>query len=89
MNPQIRFGEDLISRMSYVMLNPGGDRDIARSLRESLNTLEQKLVQQEGCNIIDILEITFVANPVMHHLLLGINPVELGGVFCSGDQYVG
>ncbi|MDP6190732.1 MAG: ASKHA domain-containing protein, partial [Gammaproteobacteria bacterium] len=79
MNPQIRFGEDLMSRVSYVMMNPGGDQDMARVVRESLNTLVQDLRQQEGCEISDMLEITFVANPVMHHLLLGINPVELGG----------
>jgi uncharacterized 2Fe-2S/4Fe-4S cluster protein (DUF4445 family) len=37
------------------------------------------LVKQAECETTDLLEITFVANPIMHHLLLGINPVELGG----------
>lgn len=79
MNPQIRFGEDLMSRVSYVMMNPGGEQEMTKVVREALNTLVLDLVQQAACEKTDILEITFVANPVMHHLLLGINPVELGG----------
>ncbi|HBD23595.1 MAG TPA: drug:proton antiporter [Oceanospirillaceae bacterium] len=79
MNPQIRFGEDLMSRVSYVMMNPGGEQEMTKVVREALNNLVLDLVQQAACEITDILEITFVANPVMHHLLLGINPVELGG----------
>ncbi len=79
MNPQIRFGEDLMSRVSYVMMNPGGEVDMTRVVREALNGLVKDLVKQVQCETSDILEITFVANPIMHHLLLGINPVELGG----------
>lgn len=79
MNPQIRFGEDLMSRVSYVMMNPGGEVDMTHAVREALNGLVQDLVKQVQCETTDILEITFVANPIMHHLLLGINPVELGG----------
>ncbi|HCH32230.1 MAG TPA: drug:proton antiporter [Oceanospirillaceae bacterium] len=79
MNPQIRFGEDLMSRVSYVMMNPGGEVDMTHAVREALNGLVKDLVKQVQCNTTDILEITFVANPIMHHLLLGINPVELGG----------
>jgi len=79
MNPQIRFGEDLMSRVSYVMMNPGGEVDMTNAVRESLNGLVKDLVKQAECEVTDLLEITFVANPIMHHLLLGINPVELGG----------
>lgn len=79
MNPQIRFGEDLMSRVSYVMMNPGGEVSMTNAVRESLNGLARRLVEEAGCDLTDVLEITFVANPVMHHLLMGINPVELGG----------
>ncbi len=79
MNPQIRFGEDLMSRVSYVMMNPGGEVSMTNAVRESLNGLARRLAEEAGCELTDILEITFVANPVMHHLLMGINPVELGG----------
>ena len=36
MNPQIRFGEDLMSRVSYVMMNPGGDKEMTAVIREAL-----------------------------------------------------
>lgn len=79
MNPQIRFGEDLMSRVSYVMMNPGGDVAMTDAVRGAINELIDDVSQQANIEPTDILELTFVANPVMHHLLLGINPVELGG----------
>jgi len=79
MNPQIRFGEDLMSRVSYVMMNPGGDLEMTRVVREAINDLLVNVSAQVDGNVDDILELTFVANPVMHHLLLGIDPIELGG----------
>ncbi|MBX2879247.1 MAG: DUF4445 domain-containing protein [Granulosicoccus sp.] len=79
MNPQIRFGEDLMSRVSYVMMNPGGELEMTQAVREAINGLLLDVTKEAGGDLQDILEITFVANPVMHHLLLGINPIELGG----------
>jgi len=79
MNPQIRFGEDLMSRVSYVMMNPGGEKELTRVVREALNDLVGQVCAEAGIEPTDVLEATFVGNPVMHHLLLGINPVELGG----------
>lgn len=79
MNPQIRFGEDLMSRVSYVMMNPGGDTEMTSAVREAINQLLIDAAKDAQIEVSDILELTFVANPVMHHLLLGINPIELGG----------
>jgi uncharacterized 2Fe-2S/4Fe-4S cluster protein (DUF4445 family) len=79
MNPQIRFGEDLMSRVSYVMMNPGGEKEMTAAVREALNTLSAQVASQAGIDLTDILEIVLVGNPVMHHLFLGIDPVELGG----------
>ena len=79
MNPQIRFGEDLMSRVSYVMMNPGGDHEMTRVVREAINDLLAQVATEAGVGVHDILELTFVGNPIMHHLLLGINPIELGG----------
>ncbi len=78
MNPQIRFGEDLMSRVSYAMMNPGGDAEMTRAVRDALNTLCAELVTDAGIPAQEVLEMTVVCNPVMHHLLLGIDPVELG-----------
>lgn len=79
MNPQIRFGEDLMSRVSYVMMNPGGHEDMNTAVTGAINDLINEVSSEAGIVPGDILEISFVANPVMHHLLLGIDPVELGG----------
>jgi uncharacterized 2Fe-2S/4Fe-4S cluster protein (DUF4445 family) len=79
MNPQIRFGEDLMSRVSYIMMNPGGEAALVAAVRGAVNDLAAEAAQVAGIERADILEATFVGNPVMHHLLLGINPIELGG----------
>jgi uncharacterized 2Fe-2S/4Fe-4S cluster protein (DUF4445 family) len=79
MNPQIRFGEDLMSRVSYVMLNPGSVKELTRTVRGCLAKLTAELCRDAGVERTDVLEVTVVGNPVMHHLLLGIDPTELGG----------
>jgi uncharacterized 2Fe-2S/4Fe-4S cluster protein (DUF4445 family) len=79
MNPQIRFGEDLMSRVSYVMMNPGGDVEMTKAVRGALNELAENVAKEAGIEKTNILEVTFVGNPIMHHLLLGIDPTELGG----------
>ncbi len=78
MNPQIRFGEDLMSRVSYAMMNPGGDREMTATVRTAINGLAQTIATEAGVDPRLIVETVFVCNPVMHHLLLGIDPVELG-----------
>jgi len=79
MNPQIRFGEDLMSRVSYVMMNPGGDVEMTAAVREAVNTLTDEVAAEAAVDKLEIMNATFVGNPIMHHLLLGIDPTELGG----------
>ena len=79
MNPQIRFGEDLMSRVSYIMMNPGSQTEITQTIRTGINDLIHRVRTEAGVEQQEILNATFVGNPVMHHLLLGIDPVELGG----------
>ncbi len=79
MNPQIRFGEDLMSRVSYVMMNPGGDQEMTLAVREAITAMIGQLAAEALIDPNEIMDLTFVGNPVMHHLLLGIDPTELGG----------
>ena len=79
MNPQIRFGEDLMSRVSYSMMNPGGEKEMTAAVRTAMDVLLGELCAEAGAEPSDVLELVFVGNPIMHHLLLGIDPVELGG----------
>ncbi|MGA0542742.1 ASKHA domain-containing protein [Neotabrizicola sp. VNH66] len=78
MNPQIRFGEDLMSRVSYAMMNPGGDVEMTRAVREAIDHLSRTIAQEAGIAASAIYEMAIVFNPVMHHLFLGVDPVELG-----------
>ena len=78
MNPQIRYGEDLMSRVSYVMMHPEGAELLTRAIREAINGLFVELTSEASNQVEDILEIALVANPIMHHIVLGINPINLG-----------
>ncbi|HUF86606.1 MAG TPA: ASKHA domain-containing protein [Thermohalobaculum sp.] len=78
MNPQIRFGEDLMSRVSYAMMNPGGAAEMTRAVRGALNALIAQVAGEAGVDLAQVVEGVFVGNPVMHHLLMGFDPVELG-----------
>ncbi|RKF16942.1 DUF4445 domain-containing protein [Roseovarius spongiae] len=78
MNPQIRFGEDLMSRVSYSMMNKGGSDEMTAAVREGMNTLFDVVAAEAGIDKGLIMDAVFVCNPVMHHLFLGVDPFELG-----------
>jgi uncharacterized 2Fe-2S/4Fe-4S cluster protein (DUF4445 family) len=78
MNPQIRFGEDLMSRVSYAMMHPEGAGEMTQAVRSSLNGLIATLGLKAGVPRDEVLDIVIVGNPIMHHLVLGIDPVPLG-----------
>jgi uncharacterized 2Fe-2S/4Fe-4S cluster protein (DUF4445 family) len=79
MNPQVRFGEDLMSRISFAMMNADGAAKMHRVLVEAMNEIAHQAAKTAGISSDDILDAVIVGNPVMHHLLLGIDPTELGG----------
>jgi len=78
MNPQIRFGEDLMSRVSYAMLHPEGAAAMTQAVRAALRGLIAELTDAAGVAPGEILEIVLVGNPIMHHLVLGLDPTPLG-----------
>ncbi len=78
MNPQIRFGEDLMSRVSYVMMNPGGATALTAAVQFELDTLVTELAEAAEVDRGQVLDLTLVGNPIMHHLVLGIDPSPLG-----------
>ncbi|MBN9245477.1 MAG: DUF4445 domain-containing protein [Mesorhizobium sp.] len=77
-NPQIRFGEDVMSRVSYVMMNPDGQGAMTAAVHQAVNDLIGKVCAEGGVDRKDIFDSVFVCNPIMHHLFLGIDPTELG-----------
>ena len=79
MNPQVRYGEDLMSRVSYAMTEPQGVDRLHRAVIRALNELAERAAASAGRTLDDVLDAVVVGNPVMHHLVLGLDPSGLGG----------
>ena len=79
MNPQVTYGEDLMSRVSYAMSNPAGLDKMHTAIIETLNTLAARTARTANLQMRDIHDAVFVGNTTMIHIFLGINPEELGG----------
>lgn len=79
MNPQIKFGEDLMSRVSYAMMNEGGAEEMSVAVRQRISDLIKEAATQAWLKASDVMDVVIVCNPIMHHILLGLDPVPLGG----------
>ena len=79
MNPQITFGEDLMSRVSYVMEHKDGLATLRGAVIDALNGLVTDATAEVALTPGDVVEMVVVGNTIMHHIFLGIDPVELGG----------
>ncbi len=79
MNPQVPYGEDLMSRVSYAMVNEDGTERMHRAIIDGLNELLEEAASEANIATTDIVEMVVVGNTTMHHLILGVNPQELGG----------
>lgn len=78
MNPQIRFGEDLMSRVSYIMMNKGGEHKLTEVIRTQIREMLAAGIAELKLGENQLLDVICVGNPIMHHLFIGANPVELG-----------
>jgi uncharacterized 2Fe-2S/4Fe-4S cluster protein (DUF4445 family) len=82
MNPQVPYGEDVMSRITYAMSNPEGLRTMQEAIITGLNEVIDKVVSEVRKNgphpgfAID--DLTIVFNTAMHHIFLGLNPVHIG-----------
>lgn len=70
MNPQIGYGEDVISRVTYASRSADCARELARAVHEALNTMIGTLAAEAGVARDQIVEVCLVGNTAMHHLLL-------------------
>jgi uncharacterized 2Fe-2S/4Fe-4S cluster protein (DUF4445 family) len=78
MNPQVAYGEDVISRIAYTLEQADGAAVLQRRLVESLNTLVAQLCDQTACSRNQIAEAVVVGNTAMHHLFAGLPVRQLG-----------
>ena len=78
MNPQIPYGEDVMSRITYTVTHHDGLEKVHRSIIDGLNQLIETIAERSSLSPEDILELTIVGNTAMHHLVLKIDPQYLG-----------
>jgi uncharacterized 2Fe-2S/4Fe-4S cluster protein (DUF4445 family) len=83
MNPQVPYGEDVMSRITYAMSNPGVGLDtMQKAIIQGLNEIIERVVteiKKDGPHpgyVID--DLTIVFNTAMHHIFLGLNPEYIG-----------
>ena len=79
MNPQVAYGEDLMSRISYTDEHRDGLQTMHNAIIEALNKLTARAIKQAGIRRRNIYEAAFVGNTTMTHIVLGIDPKEIGG----------
>ena len=78
MNPQVTYGEDIMSRIAYAMRHADGRERLHRAILDGLNDLIRQAAAEAGISPRDIVEVVLVGNTVMHHLFLGLDPTTLG-----------
>ncbi|MCO1604042.1 ASKHA domain-containing protein [Desulfosporosinus nitroreducens] len=78
MNPQIRYGEDVLSRITYGMNDDNGLAILHQTIIEGINTLVTRLSKAAGINVEQVAEMVLVFNTAMHHIALNINPCYVG-----------
>ena len=80
MNPQISYGEDLISRISYVSTNPGGLDTLHKAVIKAIDQLIREVAKTAGVAPSRIVELVLVGNTIMTSIFLGVDPTPLGHV---------
>lgn len=78
MNPQVAYGEDLMSRIAYTTENSNGLRRLNRLILDALNKLATRTATFAGIQAKQIQEAVLVGNTTMTHILLGLDPQALG-----------
>lgn len=78
MNPQIVYGEDVMSRIHYTMDEPDGLRNLHEAVVGGLNRVFKRAARSARIRTDDILEVVLVGNTTMHHLVLNLPPRNLG-----------
>jgi uncharacterized 2Fe-2S/4Fe-4S cluster protein (DUF4445 family) len=78
MNPQVAYGEDLMSRISYAAKARGGLKKLNQVIINGLNEIAGNAAKRAGIRRAEIIDMAVVGNTCIHHLFLGIDPAQLG-----------
>ncbi len=78
LNPQQRFGADVITRISSIMMDPEALGRLAGLAHEALDELAQAVCAEGGVDPAEVYEVAIAGNATMTHILLGVDPESLG-----------
>ena len=78
MNPQIGYGEDVVSRIAYSQTDPPARDELHRVLVSALNELIGNLCQKAGCSPVQIADAVVVCNTAIHHFFVNLPTRQLG-----------
>jgi len=78
LNPQTAYGEDVVTRITFIKNNEEGLKTLNSVVVEALNKLILKLCNKAKIDPYQIFEVSIVGNSVMHHIFLGISPISIG-----------
>jgi uncharacterized 2Fe-2S/4Fe-4S cluster protein (DUF4445 family) len=78
MNPQVAYGEDVMSRISYAVKDSTGLKQMNQSIIKGLNQVAGRAAARAGIKRSDIIDMAVVGNTCMHHIFLNIEPRYLG-----------
>ena len=82
MNPQIAYGEDVMSRISFTREHPAGRKTLQKALAAALNEVLASLRQQQAIAADQVVDAVCVGNTAMHHLFAGLPVEQLGLAPC-------
>ena len=77
-NPQVHFGDDVVSRIRYIEEHPGGLDELRRRLLSSLNDIIAELTREAGVHSTSVYDVTVVGNTTMSHIFLNLDPSPIG-----------
>lgn len=72
-NPQISYGEDILTRVTYSQSGAGNGEHLQHSIVEGLNNLAKRVCARANVDPLSVYEVVIVGNTVMHHLALGLD----------------
>lgn len=78
MNPQVTYGEDVMSRVTYIMTTDDGLAELHREIITAINKIVASVCSKTEIKPEDILELCVVGNTVMHHIFLNVSPISVG-----------
>jgi len=78
MNPQVVYGEDVMSRISFTMTNPNGLEILNNAILDGLNGIAEEVAAVAGIKRQDIVDMSIVGNTCMHHIFLNTDPRYIG-----------